>query len=302
LRPLLRHPATLVLAALLWAGASPALAASSGHAGLRTTGAQKPQGYLGIEFHDLSDEQVAALHLHGPRGAEIAMVDHDGPAGHAGLRAHDVVVAVNGVAIDSALTLRRLIHDAGAGVLVAIEVLRNGRAMTLNATLANREDVERSAMARLAANDPPPAPPVSPLAQGFADHDGDGPSRTQAFLNAMLHMSPFTGLAMESMVPQLAQFFGAPQGAGLLVHTVMPDSPAAAAGLRAGDVVLRADGVLLKSTADWTRRLRAAKGHALTLTVLRDKREQTMVLTPDLKRRSEGKPPALWPLPARLAA
>jgi serine protease Do len=58
-------------------------------------------GYLGVDLRDLSEEQVSAIHQHDARGAEIVLVDHDAPAGKAGLREHDVVLRINGQAIVS---------------------------------------------------------------------------------------------------------------------------------------------------------------------------------------------------------
>jgi serine protease Do len=246
-------------------------------------------GYLGIGFHDLTEEQAAAMHLKGNKGVEVLMVDHDGPAGKGGLRPHDIIVSLNGQAIVSAELLTKMIHDVGAGMGVTLGVVRGGKTQTVSVQLAERADVERAARARMAAPDPVLPTDGEPAASGVAESytvQPPPPASGPSFLELMLHTAPFTGLAMEEMEPQLATFFGSPAGMGLLVQTVMPNSPAAAAGLHAGDVVLRVDGLTLKSSSEWMKRLHANKGQGMVLVVLRDKHEQTITLTPEFKKRS----------------
>jgi S1-C subfamily serine protease len=297
----MRHPVQLALALLLApivaAQAQPRISPHALHAASHTAAPRAP-GYLGIGFHDLTDDQAAALHLKNTHGVEIVMVDHDGPAGKAGLRPNDVIVSLNGQPILNAESLRRIIHDSGAGVSVALSVLRDGHTLLVNALLDDREAVERSALAKVTAPDPPQPEDVPSLglAENFSapapPDPAPAPVRSESFLATMLHMAPFTGLGMEAMEPQLRLFFGAPRDAGLLVQMVMPNSPAEAAGLRAGDVVVRANNLPLRSVTEWTHHLHAAHGEPLTLTILRDKHELTLTLVPDARKHSAIQ----WPL------
>ena len=99
----------------------------------------------------------------------------------------------------------------------------------------------------------------------------------------MLH-GPFTGLAVEACTPQLGSYFGAPNGQGLLVETVQNGSPAAVAGVHAGDVILRADSQPMHSASDWTKHLHAAKGKPVTLDLLRDHQPMTVTMQPSSKK------------------
>lgn len=239
-------------------------------------------GYLGVAFHDAPNGH----------GAEIMLVDHDGPAGKAGLQPHDVVLKLNGIVVESGAALSHMIHEAGAGAQVALSVVRGGQSMTVTTELVDRNQLARNAWQDHWSPDVPedssadsafvePAPAIA------------GPQpKSQGFIENMLRFGPYTGLMVSTMEPQLAGYFGCANGKGLLVHGVEANSPAAAAGLRAGDVLVRADGVALHTTSDWSKSLKAAKGHPMGLTVLRDHREMSLTLLPDAKKRSEVEWPA----------
>ena len=282
--------ASLLLLALLSAPVSSANAAA-------TAAPARPPGYLGIEFHDLTSGQASALHLRDNRGVEVLLVDHDGPAASAGLKPHDLITGLNGHIVASGEALRRMIHDTGAGVEVKLSVFRNGNPITIRTKLANREDVERKAWARVTQGPPPPqgtvitgitefymtgpapvAPPVAPRAT-----PAPPPAHTQGFIESMLH-GPFTGLMVEAMQPQLSDYFGAPRGQGLLVQSVETGSPAASVGLHAGDVIMRVDNQPVHSTSDWSKRLHASKGKPMSLDILRDHKPISLTLQPDTKK------------------
>lgn len=259
-------------------------------------------GYLGILFADLTEEQAAALHYKGVSAVEVVNVDHDGPAGKAGLQAHDVIVKLNGQVVGNAETLKRMIHDAGVGAGVSLVVFRGGKQVVVNAQLAYRGEVEREAMARMVLPNLPPGDDsvVTRLSETYEidPEPAAGAGKSPGFLAQMLHSTPFTGMMVEAVAPQLAGFFGSSTGGGLLVETVEAGGPAAAAGLRAGDVIERADSIAVKSPSEWVKRLHASKGQAISLIVLRDRREITMTLIPQAKKHSKLE----WPMMPSTAA
>jgi len=257
------------------------------------------QGYLGIGFRDVSDDHISVLKLKEPRGVEIIHVDHDGPASQAGLREHDVILQMNGQAIEGEEQLRRILRETPVGRAVNLVVSRDGLQITVSTQMADRTAVEREAWEQHLKPDPPMpihgngffgGAPVSmpPAAAPPITAPPDAPSgvRPHAFLGTVILGSSYTGAALEMIGPQLAQFFGSQGGNGLLVRSVEPNSPAAAAGMRAGDVVVRANAIILASLADWARLIHENRGRPLSVVIVRDKQEQTVVLVPDSKKRS----------------
>jgi len=271
---------------------------ASGHGGLlgggagRSAAAAGSQGYLGIGFRDVADDRVALLKLKEAKGAEVIQVDHDGPAGLAGLTEHDVILQVNGQAIEGEEQLRRVLREIPVGHIITIVFSRFGDQQTISAQMADRVALERQAWEQHLSV-PEPAHSSSFHGNSFM---GGAPSTApitappdphgHSLIGSMMLGSSYTGVVLEMIGPQLAQFFGSQGGNGLLVRSVDPNSPAATAGMRAGDVVVRANAVIITGTGEWYKLVRENKGKPVAVVVVREKQEQTLVLVPDSKKRS----------------
>ncbi len=276
------------------------LAAMAGGHSPASNGNKMPsQGYLGIMIRDVSENDVATLHLRSTHGAAVTMVDHDGPACKAGLRERDVILSLNGTPIDGEDQLRRMLHDLQPGRTVSLVVVRSGTEQTVNTTMANREELEKRAWEQHWVVPEPVDDAAVPVASEPVPSSRRGLG-SGFMAGGLLPMSPtYTGAKVDAMGGQLAEFFGVKDGKGLLVHDVDANSPAAQAGLRAGDVVTRINGGRIVSKSAWAHVLRESKGHVVSLTVMRDRHEQVLTMMVDPKHRSavdaQGPLPAAYP-------
>ncbi len=255
----------------------------------------KSQSYLGVDLRDVSQDEAVELKLKDARGAEITTVDHDGPAGKVGLRERDVVLQMNGQPIAGQDQLRRMLRETPSGHTIVLVISRAGQQQSVSVQLANRADVERQAWEQhFSVPDPQGSPRVGGPAStstnsGFVSGGGQtssGSSGTESTLRSSMFLpmfsfrSAYTGAMLDSLGPQLATYFGAKPGVGLLVKSVDANSPASAAGLKAGDVVEKVGSVSVTQPNDWLRSMREHKGKPVQITVLRNKQEQTLNLTP----------------------
>ena len=229
--------------------------------------------YLGVDIADVTTERLGALKLNEEHGAEITTVDQDAPAGKAGLHEHDVILSVNGTAIESAAQLRRIIKETPAGRIVTLGISRDGQPMTIKVQLADRH---KTMSWEPKNNDFKFDMPPMPMVQDF-----DLPVSV-----VVVHQLARSGLMVENITAQLGDFFGVKDGKGVLVRSVEKGSRGDKAGFRAGDVVVKVNNQPVHDTSDFTHAIRSSSGATAGVTVIRDKKEQNLTLALPSKKDS----------------
>jgi len=240
--------------------------------------------YMGVRTEDVTKDRLEALKMKEETGAEVMAVDQDAPAGKAGIREHDVIVTVNGQKIDSEEQLRRVVREIPPGRQINVGILRLGQPVSVQVTLADRKVVMKSRVVMdhdMSVTPMAPMPPMPPM----ANMDIDIPNYT-----VMVQNTSRTGLVVENLTPQLAEFFGAKNGrGGILVRSVEKGSIAEAAGFKAGDVIIGVNKDPVADLGDWRRAVRNNAG-ATPFKILREKKEQQVTLKlPEHKRSALGK-------------
>jgi C-terminal processing protease CtpA/Prc len=228
--------------------------------------------YLGVDIADVTTDRLGSLKLKEEKGVEVTMVDQDAPAGKAGVREHDVILTMNGTAVESKSQLQRMIHETPPGRLVTLGLSRDGQPVTLKVQLADRRS-EFHHLAKSKDNDFHFEMPQLPAIPNLPDFDV--PNIGVVYV----HSSTRSGLMVENLTPQLSEFFGAKNGDGVLVRSVEKGSRADKAGLRAGDVIVRVGDQAVHDTSDFTHALHSRNAGSVNVDVIRDKKAQTLTIT-----------------------
>src|SRR3984885_12654379 len=227
--------------------------------------------YLGVDISDVTSERLSALKLKEEKGVEVTMVDQDAPAGKAGIKEHDVILTMNGTSIESGAQLRRMIHEMPPGRLVTFGLSRAGEPMTVRVQLADKH--KEFSMGRNMKDFHVNIPEIH-------IPDIDIPSMNMVVVTS----SARSGLTVENITPQLGEFFGVKNGDGVLVRAVEKGSRAEKAGFRAGDVIVKVNDEPVHDTGDFSHAVRSRNGAAVSVSVIRDKKEQNLNLAlPDNK-------------------
>ncbi|HUF04315.1 MAG TPA: PDZ domain-containing protein [Aridibacter sp.] len=243
--------------------------------------------YLGIEIRDVNKSNYAELGLSEVRGVNVTKVVENSPADKAGLKTGDVIVAFDGQSVTSTRKLTRMISEVAPDHTVDLTVVRGGSEMRIPVTVGKRE-MPGFSNGTFVFPSPPAAPgapnaPEAPRAFKYSIPDIDvGPLEGlgENFVWAF-GRGRTIGIGVSSLSKQLGDYFGVEEGKGLLVTSVEPDSPASRAGLRAGDVIVEADGNEVKGMRDLTKALNSKEEGDVTLTIIRDKNRRTISVTPE---------------------
>ena len=219
------------------------------------------RGYLGVGVIELSEDRAKALGLKDASGVEVTIVVENAPAAKAGLKVHDVILEINGKAVEDGEQFVRSIADSPAGARVSLTVWRSGARQTMAATL---EAARQDPFFAIPAQPMPPMPPMPVMPPGGL-WDGNTPFSSLSGSGALV------GFEGENLSPQLAEYFGVKDG--VLVRTVGPKTPAERAGLKAGDVVTKVNGTPVSSPREILGLVKSRGSKTFSFTVIRNKKE-----------------------------
>ncbi len=187
---------------------------------------------IGVQIQDVNAQLAESFGLDRPRGALVGMVEDDAPGAKAGMKAGDVILSVDGVEIDTSSQVPGLIASKKPGSNVQVEVWRDGKSQRLTVKpIEIRDEGQR----------------VASTGQG-ADQASQ------------------LGLALRPLTPDEKQ--QAETAGNLLVEDV--DGPAAAAGIRPGDIILGVNGSPVKSVEELKNAAKKRGGKVVALLVQRD--------------------------------
>jgi serine protease Do len=216
---------------------------------------------VGISVRELALDEMSRAKLDRPGGVYVVDAREGSPAARAGVRSGDIIVAFDGERIRGVRHFSRLVLETPPGRAVSSEIVRGGARQTLTITPEATEGLA-GLMPEIQRE----------IERGIRTLPPDLPVPAVRGTRAQL------GVTLTPLTDQLASYFGVKEG--VLVSAVAADSPAARAGIRAGDVLTVVDGRPVRTPADVSASARAAaRGATLDVRLMRDRKEMNVKVT-----------------------
>ncbi len=198
------------------------------------------RGWLGVMIQQITSELQEKLGLKDQKGALVADVTSGGPADKAGIMRGDVIVSFDGKEVREMNELPMMVGSTPVGKEVEVEVVRKGRKKTIEVKL------------------------------GRLDDEGEPSEPAEARTDL--------GMTVEENTPDHARRFNLPSDEGLVVVRVHPDSPAAEAGIRPGDMIVEIDQKVVRTLSEYKEAV-SGYGKGETILFLVQRGGNTLYLT-----------------------
>jgi len=238
--------------------------------------------YLGVQTKEVNQDNYSQLGLREVRGVAVDKVMENSPAAAAGILQGDVIVRFNGEEVTSSRKLTRLVGEIDPDHQARITVLRGGKEREMTATLAKRQgpSSENGAfdMGKFEMPDLKDLPELKELPEGSAPRVFNmpgGEGKVFTFHTGGRQI----GVGAANLTKQLAAHFGVENG--VLVSEVREGSPAEKAGIKAGDIIVEANGTPIKGNGDLVKAINEKKDGDVNLTIVRNGSRQNISVTPE---------------------
>jgi len=220
------------------------------------SGQEIQRGYLGVRLQPIDEDLALSLGLPKRRGELAQVVEENSPAGKAGLKSGDILTKVNGKDVTADQTVSFLVANLQPGTTIPVEVLRDGKRISINVTLGKRPS-EAELQAQVQTFDPDAEEPMAP-----GSSDGT--------------IEQKLGMQVMPMTAQIARSLGVPADTkGVVIAAVDANADAARKGLRRGDIILSANYQPVETVEALLAQVNAATAEKREALLLRIQRRTT---------------------------
>lgn len=204
---------------------------------LKTEG-KVSRGWLGVVIQEVDKDLAESFGLDRPAGALVAQTLDDGPAAKSGIKVGDVILSVNGQKIEESADLPHLIGNLKPGAKADMEIIRDGKRQNLSVTVGDMPKDDQAA-------------------------SGGERGSDRASNRLGISVADLTAEQKKTMDLQ----------GGVVINKLSGDGPAAAIGLRPGDVITHLNNQPIESATAFEKITSALPaGRSISMRVVRDGR------------------------------